>query len=684
MSNNILDALPVAEQVRDATAAGENTALRVGGCLVDIITKADLDLINIQNVLTAMPTDPFDAVLDDWANNTGAQLIEFESNGTVVASLSLLLATTSYSGLLSPADKAKIDAMPADPASESNAVGSFNTQTTATSADIIPYTVNNSPLPSVSLPVTLRDILQGGAYQAGVVAAATQNAIDLYGQGLEVKVLSGQTLTLLLGGTRLYKGGTLLLTELDGTPCQGFLTMEVDGLGVPLFPGTTCDFTNGGDTLTFDLSTQMAGVGYLGDFARVTNVSLRAASGRDVHVRLRIADASIMQTDVHDLEIVQTASYVRLFGKNGGIIISQVDIPIASTTKAGIITPQDLADLRAAHDNGLIGINVYQEATRVTLEGDTIGGSSPTSYINAATATAAGVLTAALFVKLNALPDAASLAASLADKADKTAAVGAIPNTTATGNSMTMQYGNVDGSYMGTATIGNADASHAGVMTAAMFNKLDGIEAGAQRNVQSDWSESDNTSPAYIANKPTIGTAAALNVPALGNASSSEVVKGNDTRLTDARPASDVSAWAKSPTPPVVTKADVGLGNCDNTSDMNKPVSTAQQLALNGKQPILAIDNYAGAASLDAVADTYHILIATINTYTITLPTMSDATKAHSIGIYFTTGTTPNVTISGANTIKYDSLWSVEAEMTHEINALWNGSAWVLTMIHIS
>ena len=483
MSNNILDALPVAEQVRDATAAGENTALRVGGCLVDIITKADLDLINIQNVLTAMPTDPFDAVLDDWANNTGAQLIEFESNGTVVASLSLLLATTSYSGLLSPADKAKIDAMPADPASESNAVGSFNTQTTATSADIIPYTVNNSPLPSVSLPVTLRDILQGGAYQAGVVAAATQNAIDLYGQGLEVKVLSGQTLTLLLGGTRLYKGGTLLLTELDGTPCQGFLTMEVDGLGVPLFPGTTCDFTNGGDTLTFDLSTQMAGVGYLGDFARVTNVSLRAASGRDVHVRLRIADANIMQTDVHDLEIVQTAYYVRLFGKNGGTIISQVDIPFASTTKAGIITPQDLADLRAAHDNGLIGVNVYHEATRVTLEGDTIGGSSPTSYINAATATAAGVLTAALFTKLNALPDAESLAASLADKADKTAAVGAIPNTTATANSMSMQYGNVGGSYMGTATIGNADASHAGVITAAMFNKLDGIEAGAEKNV---------------------------------------------------------------------------------------------------------------------------------------------------------------------------------------------------------
>lgn len=34
------------------------------------------------------------------------------------------------------------------------------------------------------------------------------------------------------------------------------------------------------------------------------------------------------------------------------------------------------------------------------------------------------------------------------------------------------------------------------------------------------------------------------------------------------------------------TKADVGLSNVDNTSDANKPVSTAQQTALNGKASI--------------------------------------------------------------------------------------------------
>lgn len=35
--------------------------------------------------------------------------------------------------------------------------------------------------------------------------------------------------------------------------------------------------------------------------------------------------------------------------------------------------------------------------------------------------------------------------------------------------------------------------------------------------------------------------------------------------------------------PHEVTKTQVGLGNCDNTSDLNKPVSTAQQTALDGK-----------------------------------------------------------------------------------------------------
>lgn len=38
---------------------------------------------------------------------------------------------------------------------------------------------------------------------------------------------------------------------------------------------------------------------------------------------------------------------------------------------------------------------------------------------------------------------------------------------------------------------------------------------------------------------------------------------------------------------PFPTKTNVGLGNVDNTSDVNKPISTATQTALNAKQDTL-------------------------------------------------------------------------------------------------
>lgn len=41
----------------------------------------------------------------------------------------------------------------------------------------------------------------------------------------------------------------------------------------------------------------------------------------------------------------------------------------------------------------------------------------------------------------------------------------------------------------------------------------------------------------------------------------------------------------------VLTKSDIGLANVDNTSDADKPVSTAQQDALDTKQPIIAVGN---------------------------------------------------------------------------------------------
>jgi hypothetical protein len=59
-----------------------------------------------------------------------------------------------------------------------------------------------------------------------------------------------------------------------------------------------------------------------------------------------------------------------------------------------------------------------------------------------------------------------------------------------------------------------------------------------------------------------------------------------DQEIPVTLPASDVYAWAKAAVKPTYTKAEVDLGNVDNTSDVNKPVSTAQQSALDLKAPL--------------------------------------------------------------------------------------------------
>lgn len=76
------------------------------------------------------------------------------------------------------------------------------------------------------------------------------------------------------------------------------------------------------------------------------------------------------------------------------------------------------------------------------------------------------------------------------------------------------------------------------------------------------------------------------------------LVQTNDARLSDARVASDVSAWAKAGTKPSYTKSEVGLASADNTSDANKPVSTAQATALALKESTANKDASGGYAGL--------------------------------------------------------------------------------------
>lgn len=86
----------------------------------------------------------------------------------------------------------------------------------------------------------------------------------------------------------------------------------------------------------------------------------------------------------------------------------------------------------------------------------------------------------------------------------------------------------------------------------------------------------------------------------------------------------------------VVTKTDVGLSNVDNTSDLNKPISTAQQSALNQKAALShahVVGDVTGLqAALDAKASSAHAHdISDVTNLQITLDGKAATVHAHAV-----------------------------------------------------
>ena len=113
--------------------------------------------------------------------------------------------------------------------------------------------------------------------------------------------------------------------------------------------------------------------------------------------------------------------------------------------------------------------------------------------------------------------------------------------------------------------------------TTASETKLSGIAAGATQNA-SDAALRDRST--HTGTQP-ISTVAGLQTALDGKATAAQGALADTALQSETDPT--VPAWAKQPTKPSYTKTEVGLDNVDNTSDADKPVSTAQQTALGGK-----------------------------------------------------------------------------------------------------
>jgi len=125
----------------------------------------------------------------------------------------------------------------------------------------------------------------------------------------------------------------------------------------------------------------------------------------------------------------------------------------------------------------------------------------------------------------------------------------------------------------------DATTAASGFMSAADKTKLDGVATGAT---------------AYT--HPT--TDGNLHVPATSTTNDGKVLKAGST-------AGSLS-WG------TLTATDVGLGNCDNTTDLLKPISTATQTALDGK-----VSNGGGAAAIRVLTSSQYSALTSIDSNTI-------------------------------------------------------------------
>lgn len=128
-------------------------------------------------------------------------------------------------------------------------------------------------------------------------------------------------------------------------------------------------------------------------------------------------------------------------------------------------------------------------------------------------------------------------------------------------------------------------------------------------------------------------------------------------------------------------------------SDLSSSVQASLDLADSAVQPA-AIANLeskmavvaASGTALTASVDNYYLFSSEVGTLAITLTTPSDTTHITKVVFMLTTGSSPAVTFAGAsgiNVIAQDG-FSIEASTTYEINAIYNGVAWVVAAMKLS
>lgn len=98
-----------------------------------------------------------------------------------------------------------------------------------------------------------------------------------------------------------------------------------------------------------------------------------------------------------------------------------------------------------------------------------------------------------------------------------------------------------------------------------------------------------------------------------------------------------------------------------------------------GLQDQVVIESVSGE-TLSALVNRYYRFDSPVNTLAVTLPTIpqEENPRIKTIVLSFTTGDSPQVTISADSDIEYFSGYSIEANTSYELNIMFNGVKWVV------
>ena len=171
--------------------------------------------------------------------------------------------------------------------------------------------------------------------------------------------------------------------------------------------------------------------------------------------------------------------------------------------------------------------------------------------------------------------------------------------------------------------------------------------------------------------------------------------QGYLTSYTETDPT--VPAWAKQSTKPTYTASEVGAVPTTRTvngkalsSDITLTATDVNALPSNtvipdvtGKEDKINIVTASGT-TLSAAISNYYRFGSAVGTLTVTLPTPAASGYLSNIIFSFTTSASPNVTFTASQaTIQYADGFEIEASTKYEINALWDGTMWILGMMRI-